>query len=243
MIQTPLAVEDFSPKKDQFFRVEWNLGKRCNYDCSYCSPGTHDKTSEHLSLEIIDSTSKKLAQHAQQTNRQIRLSLTGGEPYIHPQFFEILKIIKANQVDRISITSNGSLPAKTYIESLEWVNYLILSIHFEFSKISTLTSKIIKIQNAVNEYNQTKQFRGLHVHLMALPGKIDEALIIQKELLENGVEVALRRIRPQYAEDGTFLMPFNSGQLGGFNRKSGVIEKNNLHYYSSQDLEKLGVHS
>ena len=30
-----VGIED-NTTKDELFRVEWNLGKRCNYNCSYC---------------------------------------------------------------------------------------------------------------------------------------------------------------------------------------------------------------
>ena len=31
-----VGIEDNHAPKDELFRVEWNLGKRCNYNCSYC---------------------------------------------------------------------------------------------------------------------------------------------------------------------------------------------------------------
>mgnify|MGYP003704457195 CR=1 FL=1 len=36
-------------------KVEWNLGKRCNYDCSYCPSAIHDNTSPHTDVEILKS--------------------------------------------------------------------------------------------------------------------------------------------------------------------------------------------
>ena len=48
-----VAVEDNHAPKDDWLRVEWNLGKRCNYDCSYCGSDIHDRTSEHMPWDVI----------------------------------------------------------------------------------------------------------------------------------------------------------------------------------------------
>ena len=34
-------------------KVEWNLGKRCNYDCTYCPAEIHDNTSKHTDIKIF----------------------------------------------------------------------------------------------------------------------------------------------------------------------------------------------
>ena len=236
-----VALEDISPDKDHFFRVEWNLGRRCNFDCSYCSPSIHDKKSPHIDLHIVHSTSKKLADYARRNGKKIRISLTGGEPFLHPEFFEILTTIKANGVNKISVTSNGSMPASKYIESVQWIDYLILSIHFEFSNLKKVEEKILQIQEEVTRFKAEGKNRGLHIHLMALPGKVSEALKIQENLQKAGVQVAMRRIRPQFNTEGDYLMPFTSGQLGGHPKRKSVIERNNSRYYSDLELNQLGV--
>ena len=37
-------------------KIEWNLGKRCNFDCSYCPSEIHDNTSPHTDIEILKKT-------------------------------------------------------------------------------------------------------------------------------------------------------------------------------------------
>ena len=36
------------------------MGKRCNFDCSYCGADLHDNTSKHKALESFDYTIKTL---------------------------------------------------------------------------------------------------------------------------------------------------------------------------------------
>lgn len=232
-----VAVEDISPAKDDLFRVEWNLGSMCNFDCSYCSPNIHSKKGTHLSLEVVKRTAEKIAAHARKDGKKIRVSLTGGEPYLHPEFLELLQILKSSGIDRISITSNGSIPAKKYIESLNYINYLIISVHFEFIQLKKLLEKVIEIKSHLGK-NQ-----NLHMHVMVLPGKVQEALAFAKELEAAGVEYVLRRIRPQFSEDGVYLRPHNSGQLGGHRANWDRIKSENLKYYSEDELNLMGAMS
>ena len=41
------------PHQDQI-KIEWNLGKRCNYDCSYCPSSIHDSFSPHTDINILE---------------------------------------------------------------------------------------------------------------------------------------------------------------------------------------------
>jgi MoaA/NifB/PqqE/SkfB family radical SAM enzyme len=107
-------------------KVEWNLGKRCNYDCSYCPSYIHDNFSPHTDIEILKNTVDKLSS----LNKPIRLSFTGGEPCVHPKFSELVKYVKHKGIDWISVTSNGTLPFEFYA-SLPVTQY-VFSIHLEY---------------------------------------------------------------------------------------------------------------
>lgn len=230
-----VAVEDNYPPKDDFLRLEWNLGRTCNFDCSYCSPNIHSKKAEHLDLNVIKRTAKKFVDHAKETSRSLRISLTGGEPYLHPHFIEILKTLKQEGVNRISITSNGSVPTRLYIESLNYIDYLNISVHFEFIKIETLKMRLIEIQQNLNSMQR------LHLHVMMLPGRVDEALGFADDLRELEISYILRRVRPQFNQKGLFLRPFNSGLQGGHRADWDEIKSRGLSYYTQSELESMGV--
>lgn len=230
-----VGVEDNYVSKDNVFRVEWNLGKRCNYDCSYCSPSIHDKKSDHLSFEVIKKNVNKLVSHARKSDKKIRISLTGGEPFIHPEFFSILKYMKENGVDRISVTSNGSPRAETYIDSMKYIDYLVLSLHFEYVKPAKIIEKVEKIKNTLTGN------KGLHVHVMAVPSRVKESVEVSNKLSELGVSYALRRVRPQFGADGLFVPPFSSGLLGDHKPDRSKIKDKQLTYYSNEELTTLGV--
>jgi MoaA/NifB/PqqE/SkfB family radical SAM enzyme len=107
-------------------KVEWNLGKRCNYDCSYCPSVIHDLTSPHTDIEILKSTVDKLMT----IGKPIRLSFTGGEPTVHPKFSELINYCKHVGIPWISVTTNGTRKKEWYLN--QRVDQWVFSLHFEY---------------------------------------------------------------------------------------------------------------
>lgn len=107
-------------------KVEWNLGKRCNYDCTYCPSSIHDNSSPHTDFEVLKNTVDNLMS----LGKPIRLSFTGGEPTVHPKFRELIKYCKHVGITYISVTTNGTLPYEFYASMP--VDQYVFSIHFEY---------------------------------------------------------------------------------------------------------------
>ena len=83
-------------------KVEWNLGKRCNLDCAYCPADIHDNFSPHTNIKILHDTVDALYE----LDKPIRVSLTGGEPCVHPKIDELIEHIH-QRLDWLNITTNG----------------------------------------------------------------------------------------------------------------------------------------
>lgn len=224
-----VAVEDNHAPKDHWLRIEWNLGRRCNYDCSYCGSDIHDRHSEHLDLLTVESTVQKISRAAKQQNKICRISLTGGEPFVHPKIIDLLKIIKENKIDKISVTTNGSVPLQKYIDSLPYINYYIFSYHFEFAYHDKIINTIVELNKIIKENSMTD--KNLHVHLMYLPGKLAEAKEIIDIMNQNQIHWVIRRIRPRMdPTTKTWARPHVSGL-------ATVSGKCNDAYYSQEELD------
>ena len=115
-------------------KIEWNLGKRCNYDCSYCPSEIHDNKSPHTDIKLLIATVDKLAE----LNKPIRLSFTGGEPCVHPKFEELVKYAKHKGIKWISVTTNGTRLFEFYKMISEYVDQFVVSIHFEYDWMRVL---------------------------------------------------------------------------------------------------------
>lgn len=187
-----LESPDHASKKDPgIISVVWSLGRRCNYDCSYCSPFIHDNFSPHISLKDVNGFLTSLESNAIDKNKKIKIALAGGEPFVHPKILEILKRIRdTKNVFQLSVTTNGSMPLDLYLKSSEFATNFTVSLHLEQSdEITNNTiNKIIEL-NKINSWFFT-------VNLMALPGKFDKVKEIMEIFTNNKVKFIVRKIDP-----------------------------------------------
>jgi MoaA/NifB/PqqE/SkfB family radical SAM enzyme len=161
-------------------KVEWNIGKRCNYDCSYCPSSIHDNTSPHTDLEVM----KKALDKLMTLGKPIRLSFTGGEPCVHPKFAELIRYAKYKNVSWISVTTNGTLPYEFY-KSLP-VDQYVFSIHLEYDWMRVVNT-LTKLADDSN-----KKLIG---QIIAHHDYMGQAKIVKGMLDQQTIPSTVRRIR------------------------------------------------
>jgi len=163
-------------------KVEWNIGKRCNLDCAYCPPSIHDNFSPHAEIKHMLDAVDKLEELA----KPVRMSLTGGEPTVHPKIEELINHIdESMHVKWINVTSNGLRNVQWYLD--QPVNQYVFSLHFD----NELWSK--SLNNAINV---GKVFdRDVIVHLMAHHEYMDMVKRAWEMLQSMNIPTVIRRIR------------------------------------------------
>jgi len=161
-------------------KIEWNIGKRCNYDCSYCPSSIHDNTSPHTDIEILKSTVDKLVS----LDKPIRLSFTGGEPCVHPKFDELIKYAKRKGVSWVSVTTNGTMPYEFYA-SLP-VDQYVFSIHLEYNwqRVFNTIERVVDLTN-----------KKVIAQIMAYHKYMDAARQLRARCLLEEIPNTVRRIR------------------------------------------------
>jgi MoaA/NifB/PqqE/SkfB family radical SAM enzyme len=169
------------PHQDQI-KVEWNLGKRCNYDCTYCPSSIHDNYSPHTDINILEKTVDKLCE----LGKPLRISLTGGEPCVHPDIEDLLDYFKRKDIFWVNLTTNGTRGYQWYLNNEIFFNHLIFSLHFEHDW-TRIVDTILKY------YDSTE--REFFVNVMAHHDKMDHVRTVIKKFQEIGIKYALRRIR------------------------------------------------
>ena len=91
-------------------RCEMLLTGRCNFHCPYCrSVGGPDKPFEEAAAAV--------RMWAEQRLYAIRFS--GGEPLMYPRLKELVELAKAEGIQKIAISTNGSFPLKKYLELID----------------------------------------------------------------------------------------------------------------------------
>lgn len=181
-------VENLYPHYKDSVKIEWNLGKRCNYDCSYCPSEIHDNHSAHTDLRVLERAIDEIAKL-----KNPRISFTGGEPTVHPQFNKILDYAH-KKVKWISVTTNGTRTVDFYRNLCrDYADYLVFSLHFEYDWERVLGTIL---STAVPFYKNR-----VLVHIMMLPGKLAEAKHAIDYLSKHDIKFALRPIRWTEAHD------------------------------------------
>lgn len=134
-----------NPSEDSF-SITWAISPRCNYECSYCPPRLHDKTSAYKDLEELQTIWRRIVNNTSHRNKRYKISFTGGEVTVNPDFVPFLKWLQEEYHDLISnvgFTTNGSANLKVYLRAIEFVNYITFSSHFEYANESKLRSNIL----------------------------------------------------------------------------------------------------
>ena len=199
-------------KHQSSIKVEWNIGKRCNYDCSYCPASIHDNSSPHTDIEILKATVDKLTT----LGKPIRLSFTGGEPTVHPKFAELIKYCNHKGINWISVTTNGTLPYEFYA-SLN-VDQLVFSLHLEYDwqRVYNTMSKIADRTNL----RLVAQIMCHHDHMLS-------ARTIFARCLTDHIPATLRRIRWTQGDHDLFDdMRYHPDDLNWIKEQEATVEGN-----------------
>ena len=193
-------------------KVEWNLGKRCNYDCSYCPASIHDNSSPHTDIEILKATVDKLVT----LGKPIRLSFTGGEPCVHPKFVELITYCNYKGISWISVTTNGTLPYEFYA-SLN-VDQFVFSLHLEYDwqRVYNTMSKVADRTNL----RLVAQIMCHHDHMTS-------AMTIFARCLTDHIPATLRRIRWTEGDHDLFDdMRYHPDDLNWIKKQEATVQGN-----------------
>ena len=193
-------------------KIEWNLGKRCNYDCSYCPSSIHDNFSPHTDIEILKSAVDKLMT----LGKPIRLSFTGGEPCVHPKFLELVKYCKHVGVTWISVTTNGTMPYEFYA-SLP-VDQYVFSIHLEYD-----WQRVFNTIESVANLTKIKVI----AQIMAHHNYIAVAMALRSRCLLAEIPSTVRRIRWTEGDHDLFDdMRYNLTDLEWIKAQDATVQGN-----------------
>lgn len=229
-----LESPDHAMRKDpRIISVQWFIGKRCNYDCSYCSPFIHDNYSSHIDYKKAIQFIDNLDRHCINQGKQFKISLTGGEPFVHPRMLDILEYISSKPNCRaLVITTNGSLPLEMYTKSLKWVTNLTVSLHLEEGD-KTTKSTVTKII----ELNKSNRF--INVNLMACPGHFDTVKQTAKQFDDADVNYVIRKIEPPTEDFALNTKTKKEGQTAVKNTQEHAKEKKAHRNYTNTQFQKL----
>lgn len=165
---------------DIAFNLNWDLSRRCNFGCSYCSWMTSNNFDPHRSWEELMFAADEIERFFCR-GRTGKWVFTGGEPTLHPDYLKLVKTVK-DRGHLIHTQTNGSRSPEFYGELLE--NSLIgFSVHLEFVKTDRflkVIEKLIELKASGRPY----ELNWVGVRIMTGPGRSEEALDIRRQLAD-----------------------------------------------------------
>jgi cyclic pyranopterin phosphate synthase len=166
--------------KDSFGRkfpyIRLSISDVCNFKCGYCLPNGYkvDKSDNRsfLNIEEIRRLAKALSELGVS-----KIRLTGGEPTVRKDFFEIIKIIKKNSgIKKTVMTTNGYRLDKIANEiknsGLDGINISIDSLNPDTFKKITGHDRLEEILRGIKNL-QKLNFKNIKINAVLLKGVND----------------------------------------------------------------------
>ena len=145
----------------------------CNFKCGYCLPNGYQKDKSDnrtfLATEEIERLAKGLSELG-----VCKIRLTGGEPTVRKDFFDIVKILKSNLgIKKTVITTNGyrldKIANQIADSGLDGINISIDSLNRETFKNITSHDRLPEILKGIEKLQQLN-FKNIKINAVLLKG-------------------------------------------------------------------------
>ena len=163
--------------KDSFGRrfpyIRLSITDVCNFKCGYCLPNGYQKDKsdnrKFLSSEEIEKLAKGLSELGVS-----KIRLTGGEPTVRKDFFDIIKILKNKSgIKKTVITTNGyrldQIAEKLVDSGIDGINISIDSLNRDTFKTITGHDRLPEILKGIEKL-QKLNFKNIKINAVLLNG-------------------------------------------------------------------------
>ena len=203
----------------------------CNFKCGYCLPNGYFKVENKPGFLNLDEISNLVAAFTELGVSKIRI--TGGEPTVRKDFFEVLKNIKSeHEISNLVITTNGyklnEIAEELIATRINGINISIDSLDRNKFKEITGQDRLPQILEGINIL-QNKGFKNIKVNAVLLKNVNDSLEEFQNwERFINNNEIDFRYI--ELMQTGDNLEYFKKYHTSAF-----IFKK----YIESQDWKEI----
>ena len=203
----------------------------CNFKCGYCLPNGYFKVENKPGFLNLDEISNLVAAFTKLGVSKIRI--TGGEPTVRKDFFEVLRNIKSeHKINNLVITTNGyklnEIAEELIATGINGINISIDSLDRNKFKEITGKDRLPQILEGINIL-QNKGFKNIKVNAVLLKNINDSLEEFQNwERFINNNEIDFRYI--ELMQTGDNLEYFKKYHTSAF-----IFKK----YIESQDWKEI----
>jgi len=203
----------------------------CNFKCGYCLPNGYFKVENKPGFLNLDEISNLVAAFTKLGVSKIRI--TGGEPTVRKDFFEVLRNIKSeHKINNLVITTNGyklnEIAEELIATGINGINISIDSLDRNKFKEITGKDRLPQILEGINIL-QNNGFKNIKVNAVLLKNINDSLEEFQNwERFINNNEIDFRYI--ELMQTGDNLEYFKKYHTSAF-----IFKK----YIESQDWKEI----
>lgn len=168
------------PEDRQRVVVEWLLGTRCNYRCSYCPTSLHDGKIRWPLWQQVRDFAGRVRSHYD--DRQVTFLLTGGEPTLYPDLFAAADLFHELGM-LVAVLSNGSRHLEWWADAAGRLDEVILSYHAEQANRDRFVGLVAFLSRRVR----------VQVNLVMVPARFEELLRLADDLERAAPGVVVHR--------------------------------------------------
>lgn len=154
--------------------------RRCNLACGYCNE--YDKVSDPVPLETMKKRLDRLASFG-----TTAITISGGEPMLHPQIFEIISHIRSHGMIA-GLISNGYYMTRENIAKLNQAGLEYLQISIDNIAPDKVSQKSLKVIDRYLRY--LSEDAAFHVNINSVIGggvkNPEDALVVAHRAVELG---------------------------------------------------------
>jgi MoaA/NifB/PqqE/SkfB family radical SAM enzyme len=168
-----------------FFRLRYSpllaqlvVIRRCNLSCGYCSE--YDKFSDPISVQVLEERLHKL-----QSLGTFGISLTGGEPTLHPQLPHLIRKCRELGFFRTGMISNGFLLRPDLIKALNEAGLQEMQISVDGVNGNETTQKVLaNLKRSLQCLRDYARFRVVVSAVLGAcpPGEAEEVVAFAKQM-------------------------------------------------------------
>ena len=157
----------------KFPYIRLSITDVCNYRCTYCLPQGYKKNPGDMRSFMSGEEISRLAKALSELG-VCKIRLTGGEPTVRKDFFDILKDMKQNSnIPKVTMTTNGyqldKIAEQLYETGLDGINISIDSLNRETFKKLTGHDRLLEILEGI-KILQKLNFKSIKVNAVLLKG-------------------------------------------------------------------------
>ncbi|MDD5165966.1 MAG: radical SAM protein [Candidatus Omnitrophica bacterium] len=173
---------------EQKVKFSWDIHYKCNFRCPYCWFYREWERLEERNLYLKPDEWMRHWSRIYDKYGEVKIDIVGGEPFIYPNFIELIK--KLSSLHQVKITTNLSGDIEAFAKEIDPGRVeLDLNFHILFIGLETVIKKTLILKKA--------GFKG-GVCYLAYPPQMKKIKSLSERFSKEGINFALAAFWGKY---------------------------------------------